>query len=150
MKQRGRPLQNGVQPNWMAFRTLSILEAYQQSRKTGTKHSSAVREAAETVHNALQVNVSETEVKRIIAEWQPACGEYALTVTKMSDSSMHEKLHELRSLEWPECLNYVKSRFHIPDVPDFKSGFTLSLEERPKHPRHNVAISRSQKEKTEL
>jgi len=71
MKKLGRPPTNGKQPAWMFYRMMFALYAYNEARAS-TKHSSAISEAICFVRSQFpEVPISETEVKRVIAQLQP-------------------------------------------------------------------------------
>lgn len=69
MAQRGRPKLNGATK---LQRDLTVLWSYNESRRAGEKHASAVASVASEVRKQLPgVKVSETEVKRVLARFQP-------------------------------------------------------------------------------
>ena len=80
-KKSGRPKQNGYKPMWMLVRTTLAMGAYHRARKAGTKHSVAIGEAVEFVQNLGRwMRISETEVRRELANWQSKRGEQVLSV----------------------------------------------------------------------
>lgn len=67
----GRPKQNGQQPMRILLRSTVVIYAYGRAREAGEKHSVAVREAVEYIRATPHpMPISETEVKRIVAEWR--------------------------------------------------------------------------------
>jgi hypothetical protein len=64
----------------MLGRGLEVLHAYDRARKSGMKHSVAVREAADFVRQRQQMPVSETEVRRILAKYRPRNSRSTLVV----------------------------------------------------------------------
>lgn len=82
MKKPGRP-KNGVQPSWMLGRVTMAVYAYDLARKAGEKHSVAVSEAVTYIREtAPRMTISETEVKRIVAEWRSKRRKACLFVSK--------------------------------------------------------------------
>jgi hypothetical protein len=69
MAQRGRPKMSGGQK---MYRDLTVVSSYNESRRAGEKHSSAVANAVAEVRKQFPgVKISETEVKRVLATYQP-------------------------------------------------------------------------------
>jgi hypothetical protein len=114
MTNRGRPSKHGTQPLWMVTRAMKAVYAYQHAREAGTKYSAAVREAVASVRN--QFPMSEIELKRILAKWQPKNARVVFLVVKPDD-----------------CGELVR-------FPDGKLRRVLSIAvgPRPKYPRHNA------------
>jgi hypothetical protein len=83
MTKRGRARTNGLQRLEVLFRKMEILFFYNQSRRAGTKHSSAVGETVEALKD--RYTISETTVKRTLAEWQGVGQKTAFTVSKPSN-----------------------------------------------------------------
>jgi len=69
MAQRGRPKMSGGRK---MHRDLTVLWSYNKSRRACEKHASAVAYAvAEVRKQFLGMKISETEVKRVLATYQP-------------------------------------------------------------------------------
>ena len=83
MEKRGRPRKNGEQPIWMLDRVTLVVYAYDQAREAGEKHMAAITEAVEFIReNRPWMKVSQTEVKRILANWRSKRRPVGLLVTK--------------------------------------------------------------------
>ena len=83
MNKRGRPKKNGQVPPWMLERVTVVLYAYERARAAGAKHLTAVQEAVGFVRaNRPLMPISETAVKRILAEWRSNRSRSCLFVTK--------------------------------------------------------------------
>lgn len=81
-RKRGRPQSNGAQRPEALFRAMEALYIYHKIRKSGEKHSSAVFETAQALKG--KYRVSETVVKRILAEWQGTGSRMAFTVSELA------------------------------------------------------------------
>jgi hypothetical protein len=83
MKKRGRPRKNGEKFFWMLVREVVAVFAYGRARKAGLKYSSAITEATNYIPATYPLmKISETEVKRIVASWQPKQAATCLVVSK--------------------------------------------------------------------
>lgn len=126
MAKRGRPPKNGAQPAWMLHRMFMVLYAYNQARSAGNKHSSAVTEAVAWMgQNFPGRPVSETVVKRIVAELQPRGVPIAWQVSSLSEAEVAQASLEQQALE-------------IPGAEKIKAGFSFGFGRRPEYPRHNA------------
>lgn len=126
MAKRGRPPKHGVQPGWMFHRTAAALYGYNQARSAGQKHSAAIREAVGTVRLLFPgMPISETVVKRILAEFQPSDSSIALMIKQGSGASIEIP---------PEvCL-----KLGIPEGKRLKELFSFGYGPKPTYPRHNL------------
>jgi hypothetical protein len=80
-KKRGRPPKYGAKDPKHFGRALEIVHAYMEAREKCPKHSTAVREAVEFVRRSNpRTRVSESEVKRVLAEFMPHSSSIALKV----------------------------------------------------------------------
>ncbi len=121
MGKRGRPKKNGLQPAWMFFRVALVLHAYNEARSFGCKHSCAVTEAVETVKKIWpDLPISETEVKRILAKFQPKSVPVAFRVTKTSEETLPPEVTEIMG---------------VPEGTKMKTVFTFGYGPRPEYPR---------------
>jgi hypothetical protein len=120
MGKRGRPTKDGRYPVWMLFRVVTyVLYAYKQARDAGLKHLAATLAAVEFVRQtAPSMPISETEVKRILAERR----------SKRSASVL--------SVEIP---GPDRDTFPLPGGRTAKLLFTAYREKRPIYPRANAA-----------
>jgi hypothetical protein len=72
LKKNGRPPKNGVVAPGRFLRALMVIHAFSKARAGGQKHSADVREAVEFVRQLdPEMPISETEVKRVLAEFLP-------------------------------------------------------------------------------
>jgi hypothetical protein len=126
MKKVGRPTTNGQRPPWMLERVAAILYAYNRFRKAGEKHSVAVSEAANYIREeAPWMPISETGVKRTIAEWQPNWMTKCMVVTKPDPAH--------RILQVP-----IRKDGKVVLEPR-RIVYTVSYGSRPVYPRTNAA-----------
>lgn len=83
MAQRGRPKLNGVTK---LQRDLTVVWSYNESRGAGEKHAVAVANAVSEVRKQYpDMKISETEVKRVLAKFQPKGYPQVFTVTKLKN-----------------------------------------------------------------
>jgi hypothetical protein len=128
MAKKGRPRKNGLQPAWMLGRTLQVIFAYNEAKASGMKHSSAVTAAVEAVKKVWpEMPISETEVKRILATWQPKGSSLALKVIKGSD------------LPQP----FSPAMYEMMGIPagGRKNRLIFGFDRRPTYPRSNAKDS---------
>lgn len=126
---------------WRFVRAGAAMSAYDEARESGSKHSFAVTQAADSVRQLHpEMPISETQVKRILAAWRPR---KARVILRFKRSILTEEetnkiqwiweqlaaLHEEKALMLPVLRN---------DNPP-KSGtlFTICFGERPNYPRYN-------------
>jgi hypothetical protein len=135
-RKRGRPRKNGVKDPSFLARALKVLHAYDEARLGGMKHSAAVKESVSFVRNIdPHMPISETEVKRILAELRPSDSPVGL-------------LSSCEVLEGPEAA--TRRRFFAQMIgkensADFLSKdperplkrFSFGIGKRPNYPRHN-------------
>ena len=80
---RGRPKKDGLKPGWMLFRSFLVLNAYDQARARGDKHSAAIIEAVSAVRSRIPgMPISETEVRRVLADFQSRDSERSWIITE--------------------------------------------------------------------
>jgi hypothetical protein len=80
MAQRGRPKLNGITK---LYRDLTVVCSYNEWRRAGEKHANAVASAVSEVRKEYPgMKVSETEVKRVLAKYQPKGYPEVFTVTR--------------------------------------------------------------------
>jgi len=83
MKTPGRPKKNGQKPMLMLERATLVVYAYSRAREAGEKHSVAISEGVKYIQDtAPAMPISETEVKRIVAEWRSKRRPMCLVVTR--------------------------------------------------------------------
>lgn len=121
MGKRGRPRKNGQQPGWMFFRVALVLYGYNEARSSGLKHSSAVTEAVAFVQKTFSgMPISETEVKRVLAKFQPQGVPVSLRITKSSEQTLP-----------PE----VTEEMGVPQGSKMKTVLAFGDGPRPEYPR---------------
>ena len=110
----------------MIVRKIIVLNAYDQAKRGGEKHSSAVTEAVAAVkkfHPGMKV--SETEVKRILAEH------------RAKEAPMVELVTE-KTLSPEEC-----KLSGLPEGKTFSRSLVLGYGPRPKYKRANAATTKA-------
>jgi hypothetical protein len=116
-----------------------VLYAFDQARAKGEKYSVAIRES---VSFCRQIHpgepISETEVKRILAEFRPE----GVPTTFVSDYSVvdgEEAKRIRRKLSFRGFLSEDQAE-STPSEEDSKplKRFTIRIAETPKYPRHNA------------
>src|ERR1700684_1938701 len=104
----GRPRKNGRKSPSQFLRALAIYTAYIDARNRGQKHSVAVREASRIP----RFHVSQTEVRRVLADFRPAANPAEVRVDSHirndSDIARHHLLMA-QAPEWPKP-NYVRAQ----------------------------------------
>lgn len=81
-KKRGRPKQYGQKSIWMLHRATLVVYAYDRARASGAKHWAAIVEALNHVREKNpRMPISESEVRRILAEWRPSGTSEGLSVS---------------------------------------------------------------------
>jgi len=71
MKPRGRPRKDGAKAAWVLYRAMVGLRGYDKARSSGEKYQEALKGAvAEVRHQFPGMPISETEIKRILAEFR--------------------------------------------------------------------------------
>jgi hypothetical protein len=137
---RGRPRKHGVKSPWVLGRALKVIYAYNEARKHGQKHSVAVREAVAFVKRLRPaMPVSETEVRRILAEFRPRHGRVALQsnyriVEEDEAARLRWRIEQLRQslgIKNPSGSSNLDPRRPL-------KGFLIGYVERPIYPRHNA------------
>ncbi len=122
---------------WQFGRAAAIVAAYEEARKRGEKHSVAVQEAAKQVKRQKPyVNVSESEVRRILAEFRPKTGGTTVLFEEVAPSEADLERRRWITTQIPE-----DSRLAISGRKgqQGKTGVTykLRLGKRTEFPRHN-------------
>ena len=145
MKKRGRPPQNGVVGPKRFLRTLKAIQAYSRAREAGQKHSAAVKEAVEFVRQLdPKESISETEVKRVLAEFRPQDSRVEL----MAEYQVREgeDAGERRSFltQNPESTVTTSAiRLIDKNLPKPLRSFKFGFRRRANYTRHNARTSDS-------
>jgi hypothetical protein len=139
-KKRGRPRKHGVKNPSALARALMVIYAYDEARKDGLKHSAAIREAVAFVKRLRpEMSVSETEVRRILAELRPSDGQVALRssceiVEGKEAARLRKLLAQIRAFTGSKSATVLSSQ--DPERPLRK--FYIGYMKRPIYPRHNA------------
>jgi hypothetical protein len=140
MKKRGRPPKNGVVEAFCFGRALMIIHAYSKARDAGQKHSCAVRETVESVRQLdPKMPVSETAVKRVLAEFMPRDSQVALrvdySILEGDDAAERRRFHaEMLAFAGNRISTELTDQDQRRPLKAFKFGFGI----RPIYPRHNA------------
>jgi hypothetical protein len=119
MKLRGRPKTNGVMPAWVLHRTMVGLYAYDKARSRGEKYEQALRAAVKDVRQTFpEMRMSETEMKRILAEFRSKALALTFLVTESENTV---------TIEGRKC----------------RKAWQLSIGPQPEYPRHNAREHRA-------
>ena len=143
MKKRGRPPKNGVMEPGIFLRAVQVICAYSKARNEGQKHSIAVREAVEFVRKVNPaMAISETGVKRVLAEFQPHESQVALMAEYLILEG--EEAARRRSLiaQIPESAG--TNRATEPTAQNLRKplkSFRFGFGRRPNYTRHNAKTS---------
>src|SRR5271170_1476224 len=93
-KRSGRPRKNPeVLAAWRFARSAMALAQYNESRKRGMKHSSAIGDAVAFVRQRCpELPISESEVRRALATFQPRNGRWVFIFNKttLSDADIEK------------------------------------------------------------
>jgi hypothetical protein len=86
MTKRGRPSKDGVQPFWMFYRTVLVIQEFNELRSAGMKQSSAITETVDRLRKIQpEMPISRTEVKRILASYQSRGSPISIKVTPLAN-----------------------------------------------------------------
>jgi hypothetical protein len=87
MSKRGRPSKRGGQNPIVFFRAMVALKAFDEARSDGEKYSGALKAGVAAVRRAIpNISMSETEMKRILAEFHSSHLKQTLLVTDSDDT----------------------------------------------------------------
>jgi hypothetical protein len=144
MATRGRPPKHGKIPGWMFGRALRVLDAYDADR-ISTKHSSAVTSAADAIRKAFpEMPISETTVRRNLAEYRGKDAHGVIKVSKTPDEEIRRTREVSRELEdaanSPECSEDEKKILTevAASLATIKIGIRMGFGPRPEYSRSNA------------
>jgi|HubBroStandDraft_2_1064218.scaffolds.fasta_scaffold30328_2 hypothetical protein len=124
MKPRGRPRKDGAKAAWVLYRAMVGLRGYDKARSSGEKYQEALKGAvAEVRHQFPGMPISETEIKRILAEFRSKELELTFLVTESEDTT---------TLDGRKC----------------GKAWQISIGPLPNHPRHNAHEDRPKQRAT--
>jgi hypothetical protein len=123
MKKPGRPRKNGVKPAWVLHRTAVGLLGYDTARSSGEKYAEGLKAGVAKVREEFpDMPMSETEMKRILAEFRPK--ELELTLLFRESENTVTALGR-------KC----------------KKAWQISIGPQPEYPRHNAHVDRTATER---
>ena len=136
-KKRGRPRKTKDRIPFSSFVRMGWARIpYDEARKSGEKHSVALREAVQAVkERAPQMPMSETGAKRIVATTCPRNTPTAITFER--ETASPEKLARILDIRRKLAAMEGKPLSGVPTLSKIsvvKFGFT----QRPNYPRHNA------------
>ncbi len=141
-RKRGRPAKNGVKEPRTLSRSLAVLYWYDQARAKREKYSVAIRETVACVRQLHPgMPISETEVKRILAEFRPR-GARAILTSEYSVVQGEEarKIRSKLAVRGFLPKNPAESKQTEEDPKPLKR-FTIRFTDAPNYPRHNARDS---------
>ena len=142
-KRRGRPQKDGVTEPWRFGRALEIVYAYRKARDAGEKHSAAVREAVAFVRQLdPEMRISETEVRRVVAEFLSQASQVALTADYLileGEEAARRRRFFAEMLEFAG--DKITTELTDQNLRKPLKSFTFGFGKRPNYPRHNAKTS---------
>lgn len=115
-RKRGRPKTNGVKSGNLLWRDLLVLHTFNRLRPN-MKHSCAVSETVMAIRKDYpNIHLSETEVRRILAEFQPRNSPIAVSVGKKPQDQVNFEFENLPD----ELKEFLRNK---PPVNVFPFGF---------------------------
>lgn len=141
-KKVGRPRKKlGAITDKQFARAGIVMSLYDEARRNGLKHSSAVVQTVELVQRHYRkIRISETGVKRILAEFRPKESETILlfersTLTGADLERFKWIQEQLTAFQEKECLTLPVPRDVVP--PQTVTTYKIRFGNRPYYPRHN-------------
>ena len=125
-----------------------VMAVYDEARQSDQKHSVAVRQAVEFVkQNYPGLRISETAVRRILAEWRPR---KSRTILRFERSTMTaDEIAKYRSVREQAAAFQQKEGLKVPVPSDItnnpsrpRTKFLLRFGERPNYARSNRKITK--------
>jgi hypothetical protein len=144
MKKMGRPRKNGrVGPKHLG-RSLKIMHAFPKARRDGLKYSAAVRETVDAVRRlAPGMPISESEVKRVVAEFSPRGSQIELRVESLIVEGEEAARRRYRA-HMPEAAGRKEfPKITDPDQQKPLKIFRFGFAQKAHYPRHNAKKSKS-------
>ena len=146
-RRRGRPRKEEGTLEYKQFVRAGIVNAaYDEARQSDQKHSVAVRQVVEFVkQNYPELPISETAVRRILAEWRPRDSGTILRVERSIMTA--DEVAKYRSVR-DQAAAY-QNDLKVPMLPDINNNptktvtkFVFGFGERPNYPRFNRKITK--------
>ena len=125
-----------------------VMAVYDEGRQSDQKHSVAVRQAVEFVkQNYPGLRISETAVRRILAEWRPR---NSGTILRFERSTMTaDEIAKYRSVREQAAAFQQTEGLKVPVPSDIinnhsrpRTKFLIRFGERPNYPRSNRKITK--------
>lgn len=138
---RGRPRKPADTVTAPQFGVVAkVLEIYDRNRAAGNKHSAAVREVVQEIsQRSPDIFISETKVKRILAQWRPKDGQ---TVVLFEDRGDTLTADEIAHRAWVRQEIAIKKKValnldYVPVSVSKSPVLSIRFGARPNCPRHN-------------
>jgi hypothetical protein len=145
MKKQGRPPKNGVVGPERFLRTLKVIEAYSKAREEGHKHSAAVKEVVKFLRQLYpKESISETEVKRVLAEFRPQDSRVELMAeyrVREGEDAAGRRSFLTQNPESTGTKSATKLSYKI--LPKPLRSFEFGFRRRANYTRHNARTSNS-------
>ena len=135
---RGRPKkEKGLIELWRFGRAGMVRFAYDQARQGGEKHSVAIICAVEYIRQQyLKLSISETEVRRVLATFQPRKSRNVLLFERATLGG--ERLKKFRFVAGVQGEKGPEPpSSSIQNLPETITSYKFRFAKRPQYPRHN-------------
>jgi hypothetical protein len=142
-KKRRRPPKGGVKDPSHFARALMFTNSCDQAREGGEKRSAAITEGVNSVKQSVpRLPLSETEGKRILAEFRPKDSETGLIVRASNvDAAEKARRRNLRA-QVPGFGGTIPAELAKQNLQKCP-GFQFGIGQRPVYPRHNAKAPNS-------
>ena len=140
----GRPRKEEGTLEYKQFVRAGIVNAaYDEARQSDQKHSVAVRQVVEFVKQKYpELRISETAVRRILAEWRPRNSGAILRFERTIMTE--EEIFKYRGVRDQAAAFQQQNGQKVPMLPDINNNptktvtkFVFGFGERPNYPRFN-------------
>jgi hypothetical protein len=145
----GRPRKEAGTMEFRHFvRAGIVMAAYDEARQNDQKHSVAVRLAVEFVkQNYPKLRISETAVRRILAQWRPKNSGMILRFERSIMTA--DEIAKYRSIRKQAAAFQQKEGLKVPVPSDIinspskpRTKFLARFGERPNYPRSNRKVTK--------
>ena len=133
----GRPKkEKGLIELWRFGRAGVVRFAYDEARRRGEKHSAAIICAVEYIRQHYpKMPISETEVRRVLANFQPKKSRTVLLFERATLGG--EKLKKFRIVAGVQGEKGPGVPSSIQNLPESITSYKFRFATRPQYPRHN-------------
>ena len=140
MAKRGRPTKNGAKPVWMLGRAVIALNGYDDERRKGEKYSVAIKAGVSAVRSWYpKMRISETEVKRRLAQWRRKGCEETMLIKKEIVEGPQADIYYQRYAELAKDSPKKVNAFDFDDdTPKRVTKWVVGFGRAPHYPRHNA------------